>query len=147
MIYSGVTAKNVSKGYQAGNEILIQIAPDGTRILESGNYLMTGGPSWDRTSGEFREIDSYEVQWNSNKMGRLFYGDNLNSYGQWLAMYTFGRAMGLETLDDSDMTGFGVKNNQRTGEVMYWGYRSSAPTWGAGDQLGLFLVGSTNGCF
>jgi serine/threonine protein kinase len=148
VIYSGVTTENVTNSYRAGNEILIQIAPDGTRILEAGSYRMSSFHSWDRTKGDFREIDSYQAQWNANQKGDFFSGDNLSLTGEWLAMYTLAEAMGLSVLYDEDMTGFGVEYSQRTGEIMYWqGNRPKKPTWGAGDQLGLFLVGSTNGCF
>lgn len=154
VLYAGATSEKTSTKYRSGERILIQIDSPGNGVLRSSDGANIGSSyvSWDRSRGGFREIDHFDIQINSEFSEYFVDQSGLTNYGKWLLMNHLGTAMGLATLEDADMIGFGIDNpRQMTNEIMYWGsnlpYSREEPTWGPGDQLGMVLVGATNGCF
>jgi hypothetical protein len=159
ILYSGTTDKRTSTEYLANEEILIQIDEPGNGILKKSEseFVGTYSLSWDRTRAGFREIDGVDIHLNSVGFLSEFFTvgvaiqSELNPYGKRLFMHYLGLALGLDSLDDSAMVGFGFDEpSQRFKEVMYWGNQSwplYLPKWGPGDQLAMTLVGDSNGCF
>jgi serine/threonine protein kinase len=156
VLYAGATSDKTKTIYRSGERILIQIDSPGSGILPSDESEFAGQTfmSWDRQSRGFREIDHFDIHVNSELFLQRFASESgINNYGKRLLMKYLGAAMGLAYLEDADMVGFGIDNpRQMNNEIMYWGSNGpesilAEPKWGPGDQLGMVLVGETNGCF
>jgi serine/threonine protein kinase len=153
IFYAGITDKKTSKSRLTGEEIIIQIDEPGNGVLENSGGFSQTWFGYGRTSGDFREINNYQIHIDINEMFSFFtpIGD-LDPDGKWVIMNHLGQAMGLEWMNDQEVNAFGLTTKaQKQNEVMYWDddawYRSTTPTWGPGDKFGMFLVGTTSGCF
>lgn len=146
--YGGLSEDTSAVGYARGEEILIHIDVPGQGILQDDKPF-EGSISGDRVKNGFREIDSVQFQYNSNSLQYLFTGDELRPYGQWLVMLMLGNALGLNPLNDADMTAAGSTDPLGwEKEIMYYGgAHEDTPTWGPGDIQGLAEVGASVGCF
>jgi serine/threonine protein kinase len=155
VLYAGATSDKTRNAYRSGERILIQIDSPGNGILPSSDseYIGQTFLSMDRSRRGFREIDHFDIHINSDLFTPTFFsGSEVNTYGKRILMRYLGQGMGLEYLEDADMIGFGIDDSdQMNNEIMYWGPAIppsvSEPKWGPGDQLGMVLVGATNGCF
>ncbi len=155
VFYAGITDKKTNKSRATGEEIIIQIDEPGNGILlkSDDGFFGTNYFSYGRTQGDFRELNVYQIQINSNELIRLFSNSGeINYDGQRAIMSYLGMAMGLDWLDDQEANAFGlVTTAQKQNEALYWGdgawSRTKEPKWGPGDKFAMFLVGATNGCF
>ncbi len=156
IFYAGLTDKKTSTSRTTGEEIILQIDEPGNGLLtksDAGQFFSNTYYGYGRSSGDFRELNLFQIHIDINKMLPLFEpAGGLNPDGKRAIMANLGQAMGLAWMTDEEVNAFGLTTReQKQNEILYWGDaawgRRTTPLWGPGDEFGMFLVGATSGCF
>ena len=114
-------------------------------MYEAGQDFAVSGPqgSWGARSGSWNELTNMKTHVDSEKYAT---SGVLNGFDKARLMYILGSSIGLERFD----------RGEYPKEIMSWGSLGSGryesglgfiPAWGPGDQIGLSLLGPSNGCF